>query len=350
MAVGATCGTCSPASRRNALLISAVSRGVYGASFEPSSSYITFASGCASFISRRIFSEIDLALTERAVAEEVLTAAVVLEVHVDDDRQEVLDDLRGVGAGLLQLADVGRELHVAGVDRFHHRVDLVARVDGGAGVLVQAGLQAEIVERLAVIVRARRRCGARAALKSKVARSTPPALTTANVPPYLRVTLPQAITCAMLSFSFDGIVDVDAHERRAEGNRDAAPADRRACPCRRAPASPSPRFRSSDSRGCDMSARACARFSGVRGVAPQIRPVTPIFSRGAAAAMPRRGQRAGPGERERHRAAERPASRAGVESWSDALHGALSSSAHWHRLGAPQIRSCVLRKFQCVVC
>ena len=32
-----------------------------------------------------------------------------------------------------------------------------------------------------------------------------------------------------------------------------------------------------------MSARACSRFSGVRGVAPQIRPVTPIFSRGAAA-------------------------------------------------------------------
>ena len=69
-----------------------------------------------------------------------------------DDGQEVLDDLGGVGAGLLELADVRGELHVAGVDRFHHGVDLVPRVDGRTGVLMQAGLQAEILQRLAVIV------------------------------------------------------------------------------------------------------------------------------------------------------------------------------------------------------
>jgi hypothetical protein len=32
-------------------------------------------------------------------------------VHVVDDLREVLDELRGVRAALLRLADVGREVH-----------------------------------------------------------------------------------------------------------------------------------------------------------------------------------------------------------------------------------------------
>ena len=59
--------------------------------------------------------EVDLALAERAVADEVLPAAEILEVHVHGDRKEVLDHFRGVGAAFLQLADVGRELEIPGV-------------------------------------------------------------------------------------------------------------------------------------------------------------------------------------------------------------------------------------------
>ena len=98
-----------------------------------------FAFGLAFSIVSRTDFEIDLAFAERAVAAHVLPALEVLEVHVVDDLREVLDELRGVGAALLRLADVGREMHVARVDRVHHVVGLFARFDGSAGVLMQAG-------------------------------------------------------------------------------------------------------------------------------------------------------------------------------------------------------------------
>ena len=82
----------------------------------------------------------------------MLAAVVVLHVDVTDGRQKVLHDLDRVRAALLQLADVGAELHVARVDGLHHRVGFVARFDAGAGVLVEDADDADIVERLAHVV------------------------------------------------------------------------------------------------------------------------------------------------------------------------------------------------------
>ena len=81
-----------------------------------SSSTMTMPSIFLPSIIARIAGRLTLPSTERAVAEERLAAAEVLQVHVMDDRQEVLDDLHRVGAALLELADVGPELHVPGVD------------------------------------------------------------------------------------------------------------------------------------------------------------------------------------------------------------------------------------------
>ena len=52
----------------------------------------------------------------------------------------------------LQLTDVGPEFHVAGVDRLHHGVGLVAGLDARAGVLVQDADDADAVERLGNLV------------------------------------------------------------------------------------------------------------------------------------------------------------------------------------------------------
>ena len=120
-------------------------------------------------------------------------------------------------------------------------------------------------------------------------------------------------------FQLGRIVDVDAHERRAEGNRVLASGDRRACPSRRAPASPSPTSRSSGSRGSTCRRGPAPGSPACAASRPRSRPVTPIFSRGAAA-RGRAGHQA-TGDGEGHAPAERPASSAGRESWSDALHG-----------------------------
>ena len=63
--------------------------------------------------------------------------------------------LTGSDSALLQLADVGPELHIARVHGFHHRVGLVAGLDARAGVLMQSGDDADPVERLADFVERR---------------------------------------------------------------------------------------------------------------------------------------------------------------------------------------------------
>ena len=99
--------------------------------------------------------EIDLALSERAIPREMLAAAEVLEVHVDGDREEILDHLRRVGSALLQLADVRRELQVPGVRRLHDRVGFVPAFDGRARVLMKARAEAEVVDGRRVFVQRR---------------------------------------------------------------------------------------------------------------------------------------------------------------------------------------------------
>ena len=88
--------------------------------------------------------DVDLALSQRAVAQECLAAAVVLHVHVIDDRQKIFHHLHRIGAALLKLPDIRPELDVPRVDRFHDSVGLVARLDAGAGVLVQASGESNV--------------------------------------------------------------------------------------------------------------------------------------------------------------------------------------------------------------
>src|SRR5262245_52746188 len=74
---------------------------------------------------------IDLALPERTVAHILLAAGEVLEVHVLDERQEILDHLHGVGPTFLKLSNVGAELQVTRVGGLHDRVGFVTRLDAG---------------------------------------------------------------------------------------------------------------------------------------------------------------------------------------------------------------------------
>ena len=67
-------------------------------------------------------------------------------------RKVVINMGLGEATSNAKLADVGAELHVARVDRLHHRVGLVARLHTGARVLVQHADDADLVERPAHVI------------------------------------------------------------------------------------------------------------------------------------------------------------------------------------------------------
>ena len=99
--------------------------------------------------------EVHFAEPERAVAGHRRSAHPVLEVQVLHDGQECLDDRDRIDAALLELADIRAELHVPRVNSLHRRVRFIARLDGGAGVLMQGRNQADVRDGLPELVQRR---------------------------------------------------------------------------------------------------------------------------------------------------------------------------------------------------
>ena len=102
-------------------------------------------------------------------------------------------------AALLKLSYIRRELEVLRVRGFHDGVGLVAGLDRGPRVLVQASAQADVVHRHGVLVEGGDDVRA-VLLKVVAARLVPFGASTMNRPPYSLIACASRITVARFSF------------------------------------------------------------------------------------------------------------------------------------------------------
>jgi hypothetical protein len=84
------------------------------------------------------------ALSERTVARIILSAVIVFQVDVADQRQKVLHNLDRIRSAFRQLPDIRAEFHVLRIHGIQNRINLIARFDAGAGMLVQGRSAAHI--------------------------------------------------------------------------------------------------------------------------------------------------------------------------------------------------------------